>query len=105
MLRLCPGLRGSVETGDHFGQAKIACVGDSLTAGYPFDSGRGPDASVSGYPYHLQELLADEGYEVRNFGKGETTVVSGSKSYRSGWYNETWQVQSDVPMTIEDLIE
>ncbi|CAK9082314.1 Acetylxylan esterase [Durusdinium trenchii] len=72
-------------------KAKIACVGDSLTAGYPFDSGRGPDASVSGYPYHLQELLADEGYEVRNFGKGETTVVSGSKSYRSGWYNETWQ--------------
>ena len=29
--------------------------------------------------------------EVKNFGKGETTVVSGSKSYQSAWYNSTWQ--------------
>ncbi|CAE7592007.1 axeA1 [Symbiodinium natans] len=71
-------------------KTKIACVGDSLTAGYPFDSGRGDDPAVSGYPYHLQRLLDEDAYEVRNFGKGETTVVAGSKSYHSAWYNSTW---------------
>ena len=74
---------------------RIACVGDSITAGFPFDSDRGSDPSVSGYPYHLQKLLEDEGYEVQNFGKGETTVVSGSKNYESPWYNETFHAALD----------
>ena len=58
-------------------QVKIACVGDSITAGFPFDSSRGNAPEVSGYPWHLQQILGSETHEVVNFGKGETTVIPG----------------------------
>ena len=58
-------------------QVKIACVGDSITAGFPFDSSRGNAPEVSGYPWHLQQILGPETHEVVNFGKGETTVIPG----------------------------
>mmetsp|Transcript_69583 Transcript_69583/g.163419 ORF Transcript_69583/g.163419 Transcript_69583/m.163419 type:complete len:293 (+) Transcript_69583:2-880(+) len=78
----------------HLPKVKVACVGDSLTAGFPFDSPRGNDSSVSGYPWHLKQLLRETMngvYDIRNFGKGETTIVTSSKSVWSPWYNETLQ--------------
>ena len=57
-------------------KTKIACVGDSLTAGYPFDSGRGDDPAVSGYPYHLQRLLDEDAYEARSFPKRDIGMNS-----------------------------
>ncbi len=42
---------------------KVACVGDSITAG----------GSASNYPLYLQEMLGD-GFEVKNFGKGGASV-------------------------------
>eukprot|EP00928_Gymnodinium_smaydae_P039925 TRINITY_DN2716_c0_g2_i1.p1 TRINITY_DN2716_c0_g2~~TRINITY_DN2716_c0_g2_i1.p1 ORF type:complete len:309 (-),score=49.70 TRINITY_DN2716_c0_g2_i1:210-1136(-) len=68
--------------------AKIACLGDSLTTGFPFHCGR-PDDEC-GYPYHLGDLLRAQDNEVRNFGKEGTTVVSSQKSYSSEWYESSW---------------
>ena len=70
-------------------QVKIACVGDSITAGFPFDSSRGNAPEVSGYPWHLQHM--SESYEVVNFGKGETTVIPGRGGGRrlGGWAPRT----------------
>ncbi len=45
------------------GVIKIACVGDSITAG----------SSEYNYPMYLQRILGD-GYEVKNFGKGGASV-------------------------------
>ncbi len=42
---------------------KIACVGDSITAG----------TNATNYPMYLQNILGD-GYEVKNFGKGGAAV-------------------------------
>ena len=44
---------------------------------FPFDSSRGNAPEVSGYPWHLQQILGSETHEVVNFGKGETTVIPG----------------------------
>ena len=65
---------------------KVACVGDSMTAGFPFDSSRGNSSSVSGYPYHLQQRLDGYGYDVKNFGVSGTTVVKSSRSYQDAMY-------------------
>jgi arylsulfatase A-like enzyme len=47
---------------------RVACLGDSITAGARVD------ASTESYPARLQQLLG-AGYEVRNFGLGSATLI------------------------------
>lgn len=49
---------------------KVACVGNSITFGYLL-----PDRENSCYPSQLQKLLGNS-YEVRNFGRSGTTLLS-----------------------------
>ena len=61
---------------------RIACLGDSITAGARVD------AATQSYPVRLQELLGD-GYEVRNLGLGGATLI------KTGRPN-IWQKLDDV---------
>jgi lysophospholipase L1-like esterase len=55
---------------------KVACVGDSITAG------AGVKDPANYYPAQLQKLLGD-GYEVKNFGNsGSTMLDDGDKPYK-----------------------
>jgi sialate O-acetylesterase len=55
---------------------KIACIGDSVTAGYLL-----PDAVNESYPSQLQILMGKK-YEVKNFGhSGATLLKKGHKPY------------------------
>lgn len=55
---------------------RIACVGDSITAGYPSKT-----PAETSYPSRLQNLLGD-GYTVSNYGKtGFKLMKGGNKSY------------------------
>ncbi|MBA4275951.1 MAG: sialate O-acetylesterase [Flavobacterium sp.] len=55
---------------------KIACIGDSVTAGYLL-----PDAVNESYPSQLQILMGEK-YEVKNFGhSGATLLKKGHKPY------------------------
>jgi acyl-CoA thioesterase I len=55
---------------------KIACVGDSITAGAGVK-----DAHINGYPVVLGKLLGDK-YETKNFGNsGSTLLKNGDKPY------------------------
>jgi sialate O-acetylesterase len=55
---------------------KVACIGDSVTAGYLL-----PDAANESYPSQLQILMGEK-YEVKNFGhSGATLLKKGSKPY------------------------
>ncbi len=57
---------------------KVACVGDSITAGYALK-----DPARDAYPSQLQRLLG-EGYEVRNFGVSAATLMdAGNYTYRT----------------------
>lgn len=49
---------------------KVACVGNSITAGYLLK-----DPTTESYPSRLQQLLG-EGYEVGNFGHSGATLLS-----------------------------
>lgn len=51
------------------GIIKVACIGDSITAGYWL---RNP--ATESYPAQLQKLLGDK-YEVRNFGANGRTLL------------------------------
>lgn len=53
----------------HTGKIKVACVGNSITAGVGTS-----DASVKSYPALLGEWLGD-GFDVRNFGVSGSTVL------------------------------
>lgn len=76
---------------------KVACVGDSITAGFPFDSERGSSPSASGYPFHLQQLLEGSGYDVRNFGVSGTTVIDSSQSYlKQDYFQEALNFKPDI---------
>lgn len=56
---------------------RLACVGDSITAGYAL-----ADPSHDAYPVQLARLLGAE-YEVRNFGvSGATLMDAGNYPYR-----------------------
>ncbi len=56
---------------------KVACVGDSITAG------SGVKDAKNRYPAQLGELLG-EGYEVKNYGNGGTTMLDdGDKPYKN----------------------
>lgn len=52
-------------------QHKVACVGDSITAGFGIPK---EERSMHAYPAVLQRLLGDE-YEVRNFGASGRTLL------------------------------
>jgi sialate O-acetylesterase len=55
---------------------KIACIGDSVTAGYLLT-----DATTESYPSQLQVLMGSK-YEVKNFGhSGATLLKKGSTPY------------------------
>lgn len=55
---------------------KVACIGDSVTAGYLLS-----DATNESYPSQLQILMGRQ-YEVKNFGhSGATLLKKGSKPY------------------------
>lgn len=57
---------------------KVACVGDSITAGYALK-----DPARDSYPAQLARLLGD-GYEVRNFGVSAATLMdAGNYTYRT----------------------
>ncbi len=76
-LSLCgcamlPAMTGTVSAAT---KIKIACVGDSITAGSQASS------AAFHYPTQLQQLLGD-GYEVKNFGvSGRTLMSSGDNPY------------------------
>ncbi|HLP01107.1 MAG TPA: GDSL-type esterase/lipase family protein [Opitutaceae bacterium] len=56
---------------------KVACVGDSITAGYAL-----ADPARDAYPAQLARLLGD-GFEVRNFGVSAATLMdAGNYTYR-----------------------
>ena len=60
-----------------FAALKVACVGDSITAGYAL-----ADPAHDAYPSQLARLLGD-GYEVRNFGVSAATLMdAGNYPYR-----------------------
>lgn len=55
---------------------KVACIGDSVTAGYLLT-----DSGTTSYPSQLQVLMG-ENYEVKNFGhSGATLLKKGHKPY------------------------
>lgn len=69
---------------------KVACVGDSITAGY------GIGNPASRYPQVLGELLGDK-FEVKNFGNsGKTAGEYPSQKYRKQWYASTKEFEQAV---------
>jgi lysophospholipase L1-like esterase len=71
-------------------QIKVACVGDSITAGY----------SISGadtYPSQLQAMLGS-GYWVGNYGNSGTTVLKRSDyTYWNSWaYRQSMQFKPNI---------
>ncbi len=71
---LCGGLSPA------FAQIKVACVGDSITAGYGL-----ANPGTQSYPAQLQTLLGG-GYSVENYGDSGRTVLKVSDySYWNSW--------------------
>lgn len=61
-------------------QIKVACVGDSITAGYGL-----ANPGTQSYPAQLQALLGS-GYAVGNYGNSGTTVLKRSdNTYWNSW--------------------
>jgi acyl-CoA thioesterase-1 len=73
-------------------QVKVACVGDSITAGYAL---RNP--AVECYPAQLQVLLGN-GYTVGNFGLSGATVLKRSDYtyWNTGAYRASLQFKPNV---------
>lgn len=75
---------------------KVACVGDSITAGYL------ASPASNAYPARLQQMLdakfGNGSYEVSNFGAGGATVQRGADSpywnrtQFAQWTNSTWDI-------------
>lgn len=61
-----------VTTGRAAAPVRVACLGDSITAGEKVD------AATESYPARLQALLGG-GFEVKNFGMGGATFWQGGK--------------------------
>jgi len=59
---------GSCAFADEAATIRVACLGDSITAGARVD------AKTQSYPARLQEILGDR-YEVKNFGIGGATLI------------------------------
>jgi len=73
------------------GKVKVACVGDSITAG------SGVKGKENFYPAQLGKLLGD-GYEVKNFGlSGATLLNAGDKPYmKTGQFTGALAMVPDV---------
>ena len=69
---------------------KVACVGDSITAGLKVEPGKS-------YPSQLQVLLG-EGYKVGNFGvSGRTLLSKGDKPYiKEKAYQDALAMEPDI---------
>lgn len=69
---------GPIRTEDYSGPIRVACVGDSITAG----AGTSNNALFS-YPAQLQRMLGDK-WDVRNFGvSGRTLLNAGDYPYQA----------------------
>ena len=73
-------------------QIKVACVGDSITAGYAL-----ADPAVESYPAQLQASLGS-GYTVSNFGlSGSTLQQQGDYTYWNSWqHNQSKSINPDI---------
>jgi alpha-L-fucosidase 2 len=73
-------------------QVKVACVGDSITAGYALQN-----PGVESYPAQLQALLGN-GYSVGNFGNSGATVLKRSdNTYWNSWaYRASLQFKPNI---------
>lgn len=73
-------------------QIKVACVGDSITAGYGL-SNPGADS----YPAQLQAMLGS-GYWVGNYGNSGTTVLKRSdNTFWNSWaYRQSMQFKPNI---------
>ena len=71
---------------------KIACIGNSITAGAGI-----ADAKLNSYPAQLQSLLGD-GYEVRNFGVSGTTLLKNGNSpyWKTAQYQQALLSKPDI---------
>lgn len=71
-------------------QIKVACVGDSITAGYVL-------SGAQTYPSQLQALLGS-GYWVGNYGNSGTTVLKRSdNTYWNSWaYRQSMQFKPNI---------
>lgn len=67
------------------GKIKVACVGDSITAG----------TNSTNYPMYLQEILGD-GYEVKNFGLGGAAVRHQPESNGTYFWYDSTQYKSSL---------
>ena len=66
---------GPISTADYQGTIRVACVGDSITAGVGAAKGES-------YPAQLGKMLGDQ-WEVRNFGvSGSTLLNNGDRPYQ-----------------------
>jgi lysophospholipase L1-like esterase len=68
-----------IDESAYSGKIKVACVGDSITAG----SGTTPTRKFpNAYPSQLQRMLGEK-YDARNFGVGGTTLLNhGDRPYQ-----------------------
>jgi lysophospholipase L1-like esterase len=73
-------------------QIKVACVGDSITAGYGL-----ANPGAQSYPAQLQALLGG-GYWVGNYGNSGTTVLKRSdNTYWNSWaYRQSMQFKPNI---------
>lgn len=73
-------------------QIKVACVGDSITAGYGL-----ANPGVDSYPAQLQALLGN-GYSVGNYGNSGTTALKRSdNTYWNSWaYRGSMQFKPNI---------
>ena len=60
--------KGPVQFDNHQGVVRVACVGDSITAGVGAEGGKS-------YPAQLGKMLGDK-WEVRNFGVSGSTLLN-----------------------------
>ncbi len=75
---------------------KIACVGNSITAGWGL-----PNAGADSYPAVLQKYLGTDKYEVRNFGASgrvlsKSTEAEGNSYWRTGEYQNALKYEPDI---------
>jgi acyl-CoA thioesterase-1 len=77
LMVFCGGMWSS------FGQVNVACVGDSITAGYGLSN-----SGTQSYPAQLQAMLGS-GYRVGNYGLSGATALK--RSDNSYWNTSTYR--------------
>ena len=69
---------------------KVACIGDSVTAGYLLS-----DATNESYPSQLQILMGGQ-YEVKNFGYSGATLLKKGSNHTSKPRNVLMLLHTDL---------